>query len=68
MLSDNGKLVVEKQVSLTFSIGKYVGDVLRDMVPMEARHVLLGRPWKYDRDVVHNGVTNQYSFLHKVKR
>ena len=67
-LSDNGKLVVEKQVSLTFSIGKYVGDVLRDMVPMEARHVLLGRPWKYDRDVVHNGVTNQYSFLHKVKR
>jgi len=67
-LSDNGKLVVEKQVLLTFSIGKYVGDVLRDMVPMEARHVLLGRPWQYDRDVVHNGVTNQYSFLHKVKR
>ena len=38
------------------------------MVPMEARHVLLGRPWQYDRDIVHNGVTNLYSFLHKGKK
>jgi len=67
-LSDNGELVVDKQVLLTFSIGKYVDDVLCDMVPMEARHVLLRRPWQYDRDVVHNGVTNCYSFLHKGKK
>ena len=57
-LSDNGELVVDKQVLLTFSIGKYVDEVLCDMVPMEVAHVLLGRPWQYDRDVVHNGVTN----------
>ena len=67
-LSDNGELVVDKQVLLTFSIGKYVDDVLCDMVPMEDKHVLLGRPWQYDRDVVHNGVTNQYSFFHKGKK
>ena len=30
--------------------------------------MLLGRPWQYDRDVVHNGVTNHYSFLHKGKK
>ena len=49
-------------------IGNYVDDVLYDMVPMEAGHVLLRRPWQYDRDIVHNGVTNRYSFLHKGKK
>ena len=67
-LSDNGELVVNKQVLLTFSIGKYVDEVLCDMVPMEVGHVLLGRPRQYDRDVVHNGVINRYSFLHKGKK
>ena len=67
-LSDNGELVVDKQVLLTFSIVRYVDELLCDMVPMEARHVLLGKPWQYDRDVVHNRVTNRYSFLHKGKK
>ena len=35
---------------------------------MEASHLLLGRPWQYDRDVVHNGVTNKFSFVHKGKK
>ncbi|XP_028216647.1 uncharacterized protein LOC114398673 [Glycine soja] len=67
-LSDNGELVVDKQVLLIFYIGNYVDDVLCDMVPMEAGHVLLRRPWQYDRDVVYNGVTNRYSILHKGKK
>ena len=32
---------------------------------MEASQLLLGRPWQYDRDVAHNGVTNKFSFVHK---
>ena len=35
---------------------------------MEASQLLLGRPWQYDRDVVHNGVTNKFSFVHKGKK
>ena len=54
-LSDNGELVVNKQVHC-------------DVVSMEVRHVLLGRTWQYDKDVVHNGITNRYSFFHKGKR
>nr|GEX48295.1 hypothetical protein [Tanacetum cinerariifolium] len=34
-----------------------------DVVPMDACHLLLGRPWEYDRDITHNGRTNTYSFL-----
>ena len=29
---------------------------------MDACHVLLGRPWKFDREVVHEGKRNVYSF------
>ncbi|XP_039145675.1 uncharacterized protein LOC120282882 [Dioscorea cayenensis subsp. rotundata] len=29
---------------------------------MDACHLLFGRPWQYDRSVVHNGRTNTYSF------
>jgi len=29
---------------------------------MEATHVLLGRPWQYDRHVLHDGLTNIMSF------
>ena len=29
---------------------------------MEATHVLLGRPWQYDRKVFHDGFTNKLSF------
>ena len=37
------------------------------MVPMTVCHLLLGRPWQFDRGVIHNGRTNHYSFKLKVK-
>ncbi|XP_027337972.1 uncharacterized protein LOC113851629 [Abrus precatorius] len=43
-LSDEGELVVNRQVLITFSIGKYKDEVLCDVVPMEANHILLVRP------------------------
>ena len=36
--------MVNKQVLITFSIGKYKDEVLCDVVLMEATHVLLRRP------------------------
>ncbi|RDY08380.1 hypothetical protein CR513_07397, partial [Mucuna pruriens] len=32
-----------QQVSSTFTLGKYSDDVLCDVVPMEATHILLGQ-------------------------
>ncbi|KAA3473908.1 Transposon Ty3-I Gag-Pol polyprotein [Gossypium australe] len=43
-------------------LNKYKDEVLCDAVPMHARHILLGRPWQYDRRVIHDGFTNRYSF------
>ena len=30
---------------------------------MDACHLLLGRPWQFDREVIHNGKTNTYVFM-----
>ena len=56
--------MVTKQVLLNFSIGTYTDQVLCDVVPMQASHVLLGRPWEFDNEVNHEGRTNKYK-MHK---
>ena len=63
-LNDSGEVRVNKQVLVAFSIGKYKDEVLCDVVPMQAGHLLLGRPWQFDRKVQHDGFTNKYSFVH----
>jgi hypothetical protein len=35
---------------------------------MQACHILLGRPWQFDKDSMHHGRLNQYSFLHHNKK
>ncbi|KAH9792509.1 hypothetical protein KPL71_004153 [Citrus sinensis] len=62
-LNDSGEVKVNKMVLVTFRIGKYEDKVLCDVVPMQAGHLLLGRPWQFDRRVKHNGFTNKYSFV-----
>jgi hypothetical protein len=53
---------VNKQVLVAFTIGRYSDEVLCEVVPMHAGHILLGRPWLYDRRVIHDGFTNRYNF------
>ncbi|XP_019435366.1 PREDICTED: uncharacterized protein LOC109341851, partial [Lupinus angustifolius] len=48
-LSEVGEMIVNQQAEIPFSIGKYEDSVLYDVVVMEASHMLLGRPWQYDR-------------------
>lgn len=53
-------------------VGHYHDEVLYDIIPMDACHLLLGRPWHFDRHVVHDGHANTYSltkdgFCHKQK-
>jgi len=61
-LSQKGEIMFNKQVLITFAIRKYKDEILCDIVPMEATHILLGRPWQYDRQVLHDGHTNKMSF------
>lgn len=63
-LNNKTELLVSRQAVITFSIGSYRDEVSCDVVPMDACHLLLGRPWQYDRDAVHKGKNNTYSFVH----
>jgi hypothetical protein len=62
-LQDCGEIKVNKQVLISFSIGKYKDEVLCDVALMHAGHILLGRPWQFDRKVTHDGFKNRYSFV-----
>ena len=44
-----------------FKVGHYFDKVLCDIIPMDCCHIRLGRPWKYDRYVVHDGRLIQYT-------
>jgi hypothetical protein len=52
---------VTKQCLIEFKIGGYNYKILCDVIPMDVCHLLLGRPWKYDRNVVHDGRLNKYT-------
>ena len=55
-------------MKVKLSIGKYEDNVLCDVVPMEACHVLLGIPWQFDKKTMHNGLTNEITFTHKDRK
>jgi hypothetical protein len=44
-----------------FKIGGYRDEILCDVIPMDVCHILLGRPWQFDRNVIHDGRKNTYT-------
>ncbi|KAF8045797.1 hypothetical protein N665_4402s0001, partial [Sinapis alba] len=61
-LNEEGGLKVSKQVKVSLSVGRYQDETTCDVLPLEASHILLGRPWQYDKRVVHDGFTNRHTF------
>ncbi|XP_024010649.1 uncharacterized protein LOC112086107 [Eutrema salsugineum] len=67
-LNDETELKITEKVTIPFSIGKYSDQVECDVVPMQAGHLLLGRPWQFDKETLHNGRTNHYVFTHDKRK
>ncbi|XP_056864057.1 uncharacterized protein LOC130511197 [Raphanus sativus] len=67
-LNEAGEQYVKEQVTVPLSIGRYEDEVVCNVLPMDACHVLLGRPWQFDKKAVHDGFTNRHSFDHKGKK
>ncbi|KAF1854436.1 hypothetical protein Lal_00044308, partial [Lupinus albus] len=62
--NEDGEVIVNKQVGIPFSIGKYEDLVLCDVAHNGACHIILGRPWQYDKRTLHDCFSNKITFLH----
>ena len=67
-LNEAGEQYVKEQVTVPITIGRYEDEVVCNVLPMDACHILLGRPWQFDKRAVHDGFTNRHSFDHKGKK
>ena len=67
-LNNKSSEFVRKQCLVNLTSGTYTDKVLCDMLDMDACHILLGRPWQYDRRTIHDSYTNTYTFRHSGKR
>jgi hypothetical protein len=64
-LNDLGDIKIGYKVKIPFKIGEYIDSIECDVVPMIMCHMLLGRPWQYDRSYLHCGLSNQYTIKWK---
>jgi len=64
-MNQSGTLKITHRARVKFSMGNYVDSVDCNVVPMNACHLLLSRPWQFDLDATHGGRSNTYSFIHK---
>ncbi|XP_038721986.1 uncharacterized protein LOC120014137 [Tripterygium wilfordii] len=63
-IQKGAEVKVSKRCKVCFSVGlTYKDQIWCDVVSMDACHLLLGRPWQYDRRVIQDGRKNTYSFI-----
>ncbi|GKU97098.1 hypothetical protein SLEP1_g10278 [Rubroshorea leprosula] len=63
-LRKGNEVKVTKHCLVSFSISnRYQDEVWCDVIPMDACHLLLGRPLQFDRKAIHDGHANTYSFV-----
>lgn len=59
-LNIDQSLLVNEKALVEFQIGEYKDRVLCGVLPMQCYHLLLGRPWQFDKRVVYDGWANTY--------
>ena len=62
-LTDDQSLLVNEKAIVDFQIGGYHDSVVCDVLPMDCCHLLLGRPWKYDKRELYDGRENTYTIV-----
>jgi hypothetical protein len=60
-LQKGHQVMVTKQCLVEFKIGGYRDEIMCDVIPMDVCHILLGRPWQFDRNFIHDGRKNTYT-------
>jgi hypothetical protein len=55
------QVMITKQCLVEIKIGRYKDEILCDVIPMDICIIFLGRPWKFDRNFIHDGRKNTYT-------
>ena len=62
-LKEGVEMRISHRALVPFSIGPYYRDrTYCDIAPIDVSHLFLGRPWEFDRKIIHDGALNTYSF------
>ena len=60
-LQKGHQVTITKNCLVEIKIGGYKDEILCDVIPMDVFHILLGRPWQFDRNFIHDGRKNTYT-------
>ena len=55
-------MLVNEQCEVYLQLGNYKEIIICDVMPMDVCHILVGRPWKYEKNSIHEGKRNIYKF------
>jgi hypothetical protein len=59
-LNKYGEVRVIKQVLISFKIEKFKDEIIYNVIYIHTTHLLLGRPWQFDRKVKRDRFINRY--------
>jgi hypothetical protein len=60
-LQKGHQIMVSQKCEVEFKIGGYKDEILCDVILMDVCHILLGRLWQFDINVIHDGRKNTYT-------
>jgi Zinc knuckle/Retroviral aspartyl protease len=61
-VNKGAKIQVNKRCHFQLTLGPlYTATIYADVVPMDASHLILGRPWQYDNQAVYDGRKHTYT-------
>ena len=65
---DSTFIDVQERCQISIQFAMYADNVWCDILSIDVGHIILGRSWLFDLDVIIYGQTNYYSFIHNGKK
>ena len=65
---DTSSIAIKERCVVPLQFLIYQAEIWCDVIPMDVRHIILGRPWLYDLDVTLHGRSNSCSFMFEGKK
>ena len=65
---DTSSIAIKERCVIPLQFLTYKVEIWCNVIPMDVRHIILGRPWLYDLDVTLHGRSNSCSFMFEGKK